>query len=160
MRESEFFAVFDAMGRVAEAWLQPQRRESCASRGAHRGFGFVIFQEAEAIAALLGEGRSTGLLEIGYGKPVEIKHVMSSTEVVKRQKVVAPHGSKPRLAFDKRAMTPAAWGTMPPCTSCPPIYEAARWLANTTISMSHQTDASRMHLAALLREAMPDHYED
>jgi hypothetical protein len=95
---------------VKKAWLQQCRtdvdelRNPSASRRNHRGFGFVIFYDTDAIDQLLGNADSK-FIEIDEGKfagkKIEVKRAVSSNEIMTGGKAPAdqpqaqpraPHG--------------------------------------------------------------------
>lgn len=53
MSKDDFYSFFDSIARVKRAWLQKCYTSKAQRSLPHRGFGFVIFQEAEAVERLL-----------------------------------------------------------------------------------------------------------
>lgn len=69
---------FGKFGGVNKAWLQ-RARES-GKQDPHRGFGFVIFHEADTVDQLLGAGFSRFLM-LSNGVRVEVKRAIGSREM-------------------------------------------------------------------------------
>jgi len=70
---------FGKFGGVNKAWIQKARESG--KQDPHRGFGFVIFHEADTVDQLLGAGFSRFLI-LSNGVRVEVKRAIGSREMV------------------------------------------------------------------------------
>jgi hypothetical protein len=186
MGQDDLVSIFSGVGPVERAWLQRHRRDSLfatSSTKNHRGFGFVVFRDDEAVAKLLGAHFSIFLDLPGSGRALEVKQALSSTDI-------AGCGAPPEegLACDFHALTgnrrdeceAAAPAMKEPVQqqqgyvmAVPPpgfllpipllVVEAAfnRHALEVPGAEHLQVDeAERKRLELLLRRHMPDHYED
>jgi len=80
--QDDLYSMFSEYAGVKKAWLQKYRiaENNCAPPHNHRGFGFVIFHDAQAIEDLLGKD-SSRLLVLRNGVQVEIKRAVSSNKM-------------------------------------------------------------------------------
>ncbi|CAE7661884.1 HNRNPA0 [Symbiodinium pilosum] len=98
--QDDLCELFSQYGMVTKAWLQRHRQAdhefgATAQRSqSHRGFGFVIFQDASMVDDLLGPETSC-FLEIKDGRRIEIKRAKSSNDIIGERQVSHPDVSKP-----------------------------------------------------------------
>jgi len=86
--QEDLYAIFSEYALVKKAWLQKYRTtdengsQSTATPTPrnHRGFGFVIFHDANAIDALLG-GASSRFITLRSGALLEVKRALSSNKI-------------------------------------------------------------------------------
>ncbi|CAE7430910.1 Hnrnpa0 [Symbiodinium natans] len=85
--------LFSQFGAVTKAWLQRHRQsdnefgQASAQRSqCHRGFGFVIFQDACTVDDLLGP-ESSCFMEIKDGRRIEVKRAKSSNDIIGERQV-------------------------------------------------------------------------
>jgi len=86
--QEDLYAIFSEYALVKKAWLQKYRTTDenggqCSATPTprnHRGFGFVIFHDANAIDALLG-GASSRFITLRSGALLEVKRALSSNKI-------------------------------------------------------------------------------
>lgn len=71
--QGELVKIFSKVAHVKKAWLQMERSVGNAKR--HRGFGFVIFSDKQAVDSLLGEDTSR-FIRFGSGLQFEVKRAV------------------------------------------------------------------------------------
>jgi hypothetical protein len=73
---NDLFRLFSNVGKVKKAWMQMFHAERHVSNARkHRGFGFVIFSQEDAVDKLLGEDFSR-FVTFGDGLQLEIKRAV------------------------------------------------------------------------------------
>mmetsp|Transcript_20024 Transcript_20024/g.69489 ORF Transcript_20024/g.69489 Transcript_20024/m.69489 type:complete len:577 (-) Transcript_20024:236-1966(-) len=86
LNQDDLYAIFSEYAGVKKAWLQKCRTADDGSGGNtcppqnHRGFGFVIFHDANAIDELLGNGPSRFIV-LRSGAKLEVKRALSSNKM-------------------------------------------------------------------------------
>jgi hypothetical protein len=81
MDQNSLYKLFSKTGKVKKAWLQMFHADSPEGQGPikkHRGFGFVIFAEKEAVDQLLGDEFSK-VIYFGDGVRLEVKRAVGKT---------------------------------------------------------------------------------
>uniref|UniRef100_A0A7S4Q1A2 RRM domain-containing protein n=1 Tax=Alexandrium monilatum TaxID=311494 RepID=A0A7S4Q1A2_9DINO len=83
MNQDDLFSIFNSIAGVKKAWLQRHRTAgtvySTPPRN-HRGFGFVIFHDGNAVEKLLGRNSSCFLM-LSDGRKLEVKRAVSSGDM-------------------------------------------------------------------------------
>lgn len=84
LNQDDLYAIFSEYAGVKKAWLQKCRAGDDGSVSSppqnHRGFGFVIFHDAQAIDDLLGSG-SSRFIVLRNGTKLEVKRALSSNKM-------------------------------------------------------------------------------
>jgi len=82
LTSEDLYNIFEEHGVVKKAWLQKCRHsdDNAFPPQNHRGFGFVIFQDARSIEELIGP-RPSKFLELKTGHRLEIKRAVSSNKL-------------------------------------------------------------------------------
>jgi hypothetical protein len=81
MDQNSLYKLFSKTAKVKKAWLQMFHAESHEEQGPikkHRGFGFVIFADKDAVDELLGEEFSR-VIYFGDGIRLEVKRAVGKT---------------------------------------------------------------------------------
>jgi len=98
MQQDDLFKLFSEKATVKKAWLQRYREDAKVKPSPahnHRGFGFIIFQDYNAVDQLLGQSQSI-FLQLKDGRKLEVKRAVSSSDMtespVAQTEVVAPRG--------------------------------------------------------------------
>lgn len=83
--QEDLYAIFNEFAEVKKAWLQKIRPMNSGSGATpwqnHRGFGFVIFREPDALQKLLGNDFSK-FITLVNGKRLEVKRAISSSKLI------------------------------------------------------------------------------
>jgi len=86
MTQMDVHKFFSQFAVVKRAWLQKYRpqgpQQDSQKAGNHRGFGFVIFHDEEAVNTLLGDSYSR-FFQLPDGKKLEVKRAVSSNDMTK-----------------------------------------------------------------------------
>merc|ERR1712048_811912 len=73
---TDLYKLFSKVAKVKKAWLQTYSQERCVSNARkHRGFGFIIFSDKQAVDQLLGEDTSK-FVKFGDGLEFEVKRAV------------------------------------------------------------------------------------
>eukprot|EP00439_Symbiodinium_sp_Y106_P047548 s2062_g6.t1 len=98
--QDDLCELFSQFGAVTKAWLQRHRQNdndfghaSSQRSPSHRGFGFVIFQDASMVDELLGAETSC-FMEIKDGRRIEVKRAKSSNDIIGERQMPHPEASK------------------------------------------------------------------
>lgn len=110
MSQDDLFKLFSEYGGLKKAWLQRYREsgrpKSHSQHGHnHRGFGFVIFQDAAAVDKLLGDNQSC-FLPLKDGKKLEVKRAVSSHVLLPSSNEPWESPQQPRFDMHRRAPGP------------------------------------------------------
>jgi len=74
--QNELFKLFSTVSKVKKAWMQTFHQDRCVPNARkHRGFGFVIFADKEAVQKLLGDDFSRKI-SFGEGLELEVKRAV------------------------------------------------------------------------------------
>jgi len=97
MNQDDLFTIFSAFSGVKKAWLQRHRSTGGSVFSApprnHRGFGFVIFHDGNAVDKLLGPHASRFIM-LADGRKLEVKRAVSSNDMMTAP--TNPTGSPPQ----------------------------------------------------------------
>jgi len=83
MSQDDLYKVFSEFGRVKKAWLQSYRSNSRVSSGPpnnHRGFGFVIFYDGEAVDNMIGK-KTNMYIKLRDGRRLDVKRAVPSSDI-------------------------------------------------------------------------------
>ncbi|CAE7798086.1 Hnrnpa0, partial [Symbiodinium sp. CCMP2456] len=83
MQQEDLLKLFSEIAPVKKAWVQRYRdatKVKSPTSHNHRGFGFVIFQEATAVDRFLGSEVSR-FIPVRDGRKLEVKRAISSTDM-------------------------------------------------------------------------------
>lgn len=168
-------ALLRDFGAVERAWLQRHRRDKQRN---HRGFGFVLFREALAVERLLGGGSSRYLM-LQDGTRIEVKAALDGPIETSAARSSPRTGeatpplsglSSPQADEEVEVHTPAGVLEQPfvdqalaaSTAATPPQLPQGRPGPGGVAApgASAHVEAYRAALAALLVQAMPDHYEE
>jgi len=156
--QEDLFAMFSQFGAVKKAWLQREHRDS-NSKLKHRGFGFVIFRDGDAVNHVLGANLSR-YIRFEDGRQLEVKRALSSRYLGNDQMTQGP------------ASSVAARPELPHLPPFPVLAERleqnrdhidGRRIAEQLPSgevIAKMPYSSRKELECELLRAMPDHYDD
>jgi hypothetical protein len=78
MSQEELEAILTQYAPVERVWLQKHRSEKHQKQ--HRGFGYVVFRDANAVEDLLGD-KFSRFVDVGHGVRLEMKRALSSKEI-------------------------------------------------------------------------------
>jgi len=158
MSQEDLFAMFSQFGAVKKAWLQREHRTS-NSNLKHRGFGFVIFRDDDAVNQVLG-AKLSHYIRLEDGRQLEVKRALSSRYLGNDQMTQGP------------ASSVAARPELPHLPPFPVLAERleqnrdhidGRRIAEQLPSgevIAKMPYSSRKELECELLRAMPDHYDD
>jgi len=127
MDQNSLYKLFSKTGKVKKAWLQIFHADSHEGQGPsrkHRGFGFVIFADKDAVDQLLGEDFSK-VIYFGDGIRLEVKRSVGKTAI----SLTTP---------DSMAKTPGLV-RQGGCDSTPPILRLSTALQDQPIQISLAT---------------------
>jgi hypothetical protein len=82
--QADLYKMFSRVAKVEKAWLQMAKEDRCVSNAKkHRGFGFVIFSDKNAVEGLLGEDTSK-LITLGEDLRFDVKRAVGKFAGVAR----------------------------------------------------------------------------
>jgi hypothetical protein len=85
---------FSTYGKVQKAWLQHLRHGPAQTTKEHRGFGFVVFSEADSVEKLLGDDLSR-FVKLDRGPRVEVKRAVSNCDMeVSKAPAIMTHAKR------------------------------------------------------------------
>ena len=141
MTQDELHSVFSEHASIKKAWLQKYRAGPGAVHhpNKHRGFGFVIFNDASGVDILLGDSFSRYLV-LSDGKKLEVKRAVSSCDMEEDASAKDAQKAK-HSSSNKGAAGPRQAGDSPvasPMSQTLPVMVPVAWQGNPAHSMMQQ----------------------
>lgn len=131
MNQDDLYTIFGQYAGVKKAWLQRHRTAGPSYPSPprnHRGFGFVIFNEANAVEKILGSSNSQFIV-LNDGRKLEVKRAVSSNEMTTPSAAPPPSSSSASSPQPASHDPPAKGQQEPPVQQSPKQPAASSWSA-------------------------------
>jgi hypothetical protein len=189
--QNSLYKLFNKFAKVKKAWLQMFRADSPVGRShskKHRGFGFVIFADKDAVDSLLGDAFSK-FIAFGDGLTLDVKRAVGKgstplPEAMPMTPGLITPGHHDNVQDKPQRSDFASLPNVPPfpCSHSPALpwqCQTFSPMAMPVYQMSPQAESASMmgnfvpgfpfeayvrnrpqELEIVLRQAMPDFYDD
>lgn len=155
LNQDDLYAIFSEYAGVKKAWLQKCRATDDNGNSNppqnHRGFGFVIFHDPNAIEELLG-GNASRFIVLRNGAKLEVKRALSSSKMSGLGAQRAEAAQQELLAANAsggRSLTQQAQQTQQPHQQ-PPLRAASSVASSPgSASVAHSADLRPRHAPTL-----------
>jgi len=157
--QNGLYQMFSKMGKVKKAWLQlfynDRAENQIPATKKHRGFGFVIFYEMQAIDQMLGD-ESSRFISFGPDLKLEVKRAFGKMSVRSQDESPPTRKEKqPLRASPVSQPVPASPSVNNiPASPAPQTYQTPSWVA-TSVTPATQTCQSGSWAAVQAWQSLP-----